>query len=274
MKRRSYSWALGAFTLLELLVALVVLMLLVTMLATMVDSGTKLWRENENRADAYREARSALNIISADLSTMVVSTNTNYFSTNVIGSVPPGMLGNGIYFLTSMSSDAQPSGSKSDLCTVGYFVRWAKQNSGFGQTNAQDPTKEGFQLYRTLYGSDITYSNLITATAPLTNLAAPSLVQPEILARNICSLEFRFFQQNPDTNNTVKFLAWTNGLTTTNATNLAMPQMIEVRITAISDELAKKLAGNSNRWTTNDVLVKQSMRSFVSRVRIPSLSTN
>lgn len=260
----------------ELLVAIVVLMLLITMLATMVDSATKLWRESENRADAYREARSALNLITSDLRSMVVSTNTNYFSTNAIGDLPTGLLGSGIYFVTAMSGDAQPSGSnKSDLCTVGYFVRWARQNSGFGQTNAKDPTKEGYQLYRTLYGSDITYSNLIaTNSAPLTNLAAPSLTQPEILARNICSLEFRFYQRNPDTNNLQKFLVWTNGLTTTNNTNSIMPQLIEVRITAISDDLAKKLAGNSNRWTTNDPLVKRSMRSFVSRVQIPSLSTN
>ncbi len=270
MKKRGHlsGRAQAAFTMIELLVAMVVLSMLVLLLASMLDSATKMWRENENRADAYREARSALNLIVSDLQTVMVSTNTNYFSTNAIGSIPFGLEGSGLYFLTDLSGDAQPGGKKGDLCAVGYYRRWVKQNSGLGGTSVQDPTKEGFQLYRTVYGSDITYSNLLVANAkPLTDLANPSAVEPEILARNICSMEFRFYQTNA-TGNTLRFSGWTN------SSNNPMPQMIEIRMTAISDDLAKKLAGDKVRWTTNDPLVKRNMRSFVSRVQVRAFSTN
>lgn len=270
MKKRGHlsgpAWA--GFTMIELLVAMVVLSLLVLLLASMLDSSAKMWRENENRADAYREARAALNLIVSDLQTVMISTNTNYFSTNVVGSQPFGLEGSGLYFLTDLSADAQPGGKKGDLCAVGYYRRWVKQNSGLAGTSVQDPTKEGFQLYRTVYGSDLIYSNLLLPNAkPLTDLANPSSVEPEILARNICSLEFRFYQTNA-TNSAQRFSAWTN------STNNPMPQMIEVRMTAISDDLAKKLAGDKARWTTNDPLVKRNMRSFVSRVQIRAVSTN
>jgi len=253
----------GAFTILELLVAMAVLCILVVMLFGMVDATTKLWRQNENDVDSYREARAALSVITDELRTMLPSTDTNYFSTNFVGTIPSqGVDGKALFFLTSLPSSAQPTNNKSDVCAVGYYLRWAKQNSGFAAADVGGLTTNGFQLFRGFYGSDITYSNIVAGKPPLTDLAQPTAAgvpQPEILARNICDLQVLCYA----TNGSGKLQTWTYN------TNNPLPQVIEVRLTAINDELAKKLAGDQSRWTTNNAQVAASMHTFVSRIQVP-----
>jgi len=253
----------------ELLVTIAVMAILVVMLFGMVDAAAKLWKDNENRVDAYREARAALNVISSDLRAMLASTNTNYFATNAVGSVPADIVPNeGIFFLTTLPATAQPSDNKGEICTAGYYRRWTKQNVNFGGTSGSDPTVSGYHLFRTFYGSDTTYSNLIAASAqPLKDLAQPAdPTTAELLARNIVSLEFRYYETNAPGNAQLK--AWTR--TTTNP----LPQMIEVRLTALSDDFAKRLASDKTRWVTNDTYISNNMRTFVSRVQLPRLSGN
>lgn len=258
----------AAFTLLELLVAMTVLAILVVMLMGLVDSATKLWRQNETRVDAYREARAALNVISEELRSLVASTNLDYFSTNVVG-----LAGNSdpaaarLFFLATLSPAAQPAGSKSTVCSVGYFLRWARQNANFGGISAADPTPEGRHLFRSFYPSDLTYSNLVQTNPPLRDLAEPTAQgapSAEILARNICAFEVKCYTTNGATA-AQKYTAWTPA-------SGATPQLIEVRLTAIPDELARRLDGKQADWTTNSSQVKQQMRTFVSRISIPPAS--
>lgn len=258
----------------ELLVAVAVLSVLVVMLFGLVDSATKLWRDNENRVDAFREARAALAVITSDLNSLSASANTNFLSLTAVGAAAPDADAQGLYFLTLLPPTAQPSGNKSDLCAVGYFRRWTFQNDGFGQTNASDPTRKGFHLFRSLYGSDLTYSNLLAGAPPLRDLQQPTAsvaVAPEILARNILGLEFVCYAATTNYTNASSqaYVPWTY------ATNNPLPQMIEVRLTAISDEAAKKLGGDRSRWSTNDALVEKEARTFVSRIRLrPPSSAN
>lgn len=254
----------------EILVAVAVLSMIVVLLFGLVESATRLWRENENRVDAFREARAALTVISSDLRSM--TPGTNLFSTNLIGSGAAGADTNGLYFLARIAPTAQGGLNKSDLCAVGYFRRWAKQNDGFGQTNAADPTKQGYQLFRSFYGSDLTYSNLLNNRPPLGGLQVPEAIgapRAEILARNILALEIECFATNASyTNSSQAYMPWVY------STNTPTPQMVEIRITAISDETARKLSGDRARWTTNDVLVAREARTFVSRVTLPQFRTN
>lgn len=254
----------------EILVAVAVLSMIVVLLFGLVESATRLWRENENRVDAFREARAALSVISSDLRAAIPG--TNLFSTNFIGSGAPGADTNGLYFLARVAPTAQGGTNKSDLCALGYFRRWAKQNDGFGQTNAADPTKQGYQLFRTFYGSDLTYGNFLSNLPPLGGLQVPEVLgapRAEILARNILALEVDCFATNAGyTNSSLAYIPWVY------STNTPTPQMVEIRITAISDETARKLAGVQSRWTTNDALVAREARTFVSRVTLPPFRTN
>lgn len=256
------------FTLLELLVAMAVLTLLVVMLMGLVDSATKLWRQSESRVDAYREARAALNVISDELRAAIASTNSNYFSTNPVG-ITTGVDPNAasLFFLTTLAPSAQPPGSKSSICAVGYFRGWDKQNVNFGGINAKDPSTPGYHLFRTFYSSDQTFTNLVQGRPPLRDLAVPSSQgqpAPEILARNVCAFEVRCYTTNGITG-AQKFLDWTPAIGTP-------PQIVEIRITAIPDDLARRLDGNQTAWTTNSPQVQQQMRTFVSRITLPPVS--
>lgn len=257
----------GGFTLLELMVAMAVLTLLIVMLMGLVDSATKLWRQNETRVDAYREARAALNVISDELRSMVASTNPHYFSTNPIGlSGQVDSSADSLFFLTLLPPSAQPSGSKSSICAVGYFRQWDKQNVNYGGVSAKDPTPVGYHLFRTFYSSDLTFSNLSQNQPPLKDLAVPTTQgqpAPEILARNICSFELNYFTTN-GASVAAKYTNWSPAAGVS-------PQMIEVRIVAIPDELAKRLNGNQSAWTTNSPQVKPQMRTFVSRIQLPTV---
>ena len=246
------------FTLLELLVAMAVLSMLVVTLFGMVDAATKLWQDNENRVDAYREARAALNTITDDLKGMFSASNQLYISTNFVGSTPGNAQGDRLFFLSSLAASAQPNGTgRSDICAVGYFRRFTKQNLGLSGVSAQDPTKEGYHLYRALAGSGATFTNLSQNLSPFTDLATG--VGPEILARNVCDLQFVYFQ----TNAAGKLEKWNP------AASKPFPDMIEVRLSSISDETAKRLGGDRDSWNTNNNLVARSIRTFVSRVQIP-----
>ena len=67
-----------AFTLIEMLVSMVVLALIVVAMMALVDSATKLWRDNEGRTDACREARAALVVMARDLRNAVAGTNADF----------------------------------------------------------------------------------------------------------------------------------------------------------------------------------------------------
>lgn len=240
------------FSLIELLVAVAVLSLLVVTLFGMVDGAAVLWRDNENRVDAYREARAALQVITSDLGALCATTNAPSFSTN-----------GGLFFLAYLPPSAQGGANKSDLCAVGYFHRWSRQTDSAGlDTNLN---KEGFHLYRCFHGSDKTYDNLRNGTDPLLDITNHG--QPEILARNISGLEFRYFQRNPvyqtNTNSpTAPYIVWAN-------TNTAsVPDLIEIRLTAISDHAAKRLDGKAANWAATNRIVARDMRTFVARVPV------
>ncbi len=248
----------AGFTLIELMVAMAVMAVLVVLLFSMVDAATKLWRENENRVDAYREARAALAVMTSDLRSILVSTNTKYFSTNIPGANPTGAT-NGLFFLTKLPLSAQPPNNRGDLCAVGYFRGWEKQTAYFaGNTNGDTLSRQAFHIFRSIYGSDQTYSNLLAPAAePLQNLAAANTA--EVLGRNVCSLEFLYYVTNtPGT-----FKPWVY------KPDEPMPHMIEIRMVAISDDAAKRLDGVKGEWATNNPKVSKYMRTFVSRVEIP-----
>lgn len=241
----------------ELLVAMAVMALLVVLLFSMVDAATKLWKDNENRVDAYREARAALAVLSSDLRAMLVSKNQNFFATNITGANPLGA-SNGLFFLTSLSPAAQSSGDRGDLCSVGYFRAWTNQTVFFSTgTNNEALSKSGYHLFRTMYGSDRTYTNLNTSIPrPLDNLAGAS---PEVLARNVCSLEFVLYE----TNGSGVFKTWSY------RAECPVPQMIEIRLGTLSEDAAKKLNGSQGRWATNDPFVQKNLKTFISRVDVP-----
>jgi len=249
------------FTILELLVAMTVMSLLLVLLLSMVDNATKLWRENENRVDSYREARAALGIMSRDLANGLSSlTNTNYFLldssafplvSGIGGIVTNTNSGSALFFLTALPAKAQERNfNKSDVCQVGYFAAF---NSTTGSTN------QSLNLYRYFRSSDPTFQRLTNGTG-LFNTPAPfpNSDDTELLARNITGFTTRAYTL---TNNTL--------INFTQTTDTPQPDLIEISIRAINQDAARKLPNDLSAWTnSNSPIIRPVEQTFTTRIRL------
>ncbi len=59
--------SVAAFTLVEILVAVAIVVFLVVVLAQIISSAQAIWKHSEARTDAFRDARAALELMSRDL---------------------------------------------------------------------------------------------------------------------------------------------------------------------------------------------------------------
>jgi GxxExxY protein len=258
----------SAFTMLELLVSMAVLSLLVVLLLSMVDNATKMWRQSENRVDAYREARAALNLMASDLASIYASTNTNFFyfdrEPKPLPTVSTDLDGN-LFFVTAIPTKAQgndPSDvpEKSDLCTVGYFA-------GFDETSIIGDGKKSMNLYRYYRGSNETFEALKTGDIAdgIVNISTDSTdVYSEVLAKNITGFKVAAYSKDPDNPGALKKF---------DQTKTPSPDVLEITLSAISNDAAKRFvvpdneAETKSNWKNIDpVTRKQIERTFTKRV--------
>lgn len=261
-----------AFTLIELLVAMAVMAVLVVLLLTLVDSASKLWRSNESRIDAYRESRVALNIISKDLQNSLSGSNLSHIRINTPDAYAklPGEAvtdtskAAAIFFLTSMPSGAQESGSKSDVCEVGYFLAYGKSSatSGAGSGLGSAGLRDSMNLYRYFRSSDATFRGLTNNGLFASNISLTGN-EVELLARNVASFMVTPYNTNA-TGIPVNYEA---------TTNAPAPDFVEIKVVAVNQETAKKISSKSE-WLNPSAgisnVFRENMQTFVSRVKLYS----
>ncbi|HEY5791668.1 MAG TPA: prepilin-type N-terminal cleavage/methylation domain-containing protein [Chthoniobacterales bacterium] len=233
-----------AFTLLELLVAVSLLAILVVMLMSMVDNATKLWRVNESRVESYREARAALNLMMNDLKSLYASTNANLFQTNAASPFLAVPGGGQLFFIAALPASAQDSGSRSDLCEVGYFLK-------YGQSGL-NPDEKNFSLYRYFRESNQTFTNLVNNSGFFTH----STANVELLARNIPNFQVRYYTVS--TNGAVS--PWTA------VSSNALPSFVELQITAFNNQTAKRFNSKEDWTNAASQTYRESSRVFTARI--------
>lgn len=246
-----------AFTLLEILVAVAVLSVLLVILLNIVQSATGLWRQSENRAEAYRESRAALQLMAANLKNNLASTNANFFRTNLISSTN----GNGtssVAFLATQSLAGQPQGNIGDVCAIGFFVDYGDKSP-----IAKEKGRQSRNLYRYFLGSNETFSAL-TSTGLFPDSLEAGAANTEILARNVVSCLFRFYI----TNSSGGFTNWSQSPTD------PRPDLVEIEITAVNNERANRFGarGAADEWerwaSTNAPDLQRNTKTFTTRVRL------
>ena len=248
-----------------------VMAILLVLLLNMVDSGTKLWRVNENRVDSYREARAALGIISRDLQNALAGTNnTSNFLFNA--SAFPNLSGVGnlvsdtnqgaaLFFLSALPAKAQDIASnKSDVCQVGYFMAFGKSSS------ASNSPVNTMNIYRYILSSDPTFARLTNSPlSPFPSTLTTSDPKVELLARNVT--RFTASAYTFTNNSLVTFSA---------STNTPVPDLVEISVSAINQEAGKKL-GNSasdfSAWTSTNGPVHSNIiapveQTFTTRIKL------
>jgi len=178
----------SGFTLVELLVATSITVLIVVMLGTMFGSLTTTSLRANQRIDAFRDARAALQMIQRDLSGLVrnqrdaagnpITLPAAYFVLKDLYDDPS--TGNQQIYALIAAKNSGPS----DLCAVGYYCRW-------------DTQRNAYTLNRFFSDSAATYTTLAAnvAYAPETSLytpdpasTAPLAVKDEVLAAYVWNL--------------------------------------------------------------------------------------
>ena len=247
----------SAFSLLELLVAISVLCILLVILLDIVQGATNLWRTSENKVEAYREGRAALQVISSDLRHALASTNTNFFRRD-ISSYPNST---NVAFLATLPLSSQETNSLSDVCTVGYFLAYDNKSPVSGITGRQS-----YNLYRYFVESNETFAKLSDSSGPADVLDFDPSRQPEILARNVVGFKATYFI----TNGPGSFTTWTQSAAT------PMPDIVEIQLTAVNNERTMRFGarGASGEWdafsgNTNSPDYLKNTKTFTTRINIP-----
>src|SRR4029077_18295423 len=131
--RRAIALSEGGFTLAELLIATGITAIIVVFLGTMLGSLLNTASRANQRIDAFRDARAALQMIERDFSNLVptqwtptpspITRPAAYFALDNIYTDPA--TGNQqIYGLIAVKAAGSPTPSVGDVCAVGYYCRW------------------------------------------------------------------------------------------------------------------------------------------------------
>jgi len=258
----------GGFTLLELLVSMSILAVLLVLLLAMVNGATKLWKANENRVDSYREARAAINLIASDLTAIYPSSHLSYFYTQDDKKpdtpVKVSKMDGSLFFLTALPIEAQGTGkstqyNNSDLCTVGYFL-------GYDKTSLTGKGADSYNLYRYFRGSDETFAAIQTGDDILSGVTPDTAVTSkncEVLAKNVTSFTVAAYEIPPATDkNPSPTPAPFN-----KSADTPLPDMLEITVTAINNDVAKRFAGKQGDWENSRSITRlQNDRKFTTRI--------
>lgn len=201
----------AAFTLLELLVAITITVLIVTLLSSVFTAAGKQWRASDQRIDSFRDARAALQVIDRDLSR--ANTNGDAQMLTLSNIDPFSGSAKEAFAVTPI-----PNGGKSDLCAVGFYCVW-------------DATSKTYTLKRLFRDSDETATSLAKKPPDFTALYTKAAANEEDLAS--CAWDLRFAPgtadaiEAPTTNPSTKW------------------RWVEVRFKAMSAGSAQKLRNMS-----------------------------
>jgi type II secretory pathway pseudopilin PulG len=116
------------FTIVELLVAAAITVVIVVLLGTMFGSLMKTSMRSNQRIDAFRDARAALQMMKRDLANLVRAQPSAYFAMTDVYTDPntSAVKNRQVYALCALKN--QPAGvaanATGDLCAVGYYCSW------------------------------------------------------------------------------------------------------------------------------------------------------
>lgn len=119
----------SGFSLVELAIALSITALIIVLLSQMVGSTTALWKHSQRKIDAYRDARTILLRMKAELEMALAIDGMPALCLADLYQQddPAGAAGNDQAFLLLPSSNS----GQSDVCAVGYFCQWDKKTGGY-----------------------------------------------------------------------------------------------------------------------------------------------
>ena len=164
MKRLNFSRQKkhqSAFTLIEIMVATVVMVILTGLVIQITSEVLKVWNRSSGKLTANSEARIVMDLLTQDLEAAVFrNNNMTWLESEQVSLVDP--FGNGSSFKTTelkLFSPAQdrPSGP-GDICGISYLLKYSDPITGLETGNERD---RSFILYRNVIDPRITFEDLM-----------------------------------------------------------------------------------------------------------------
>ncbi|MBX9743084.1 MAG: prepilin-type N-terminal cleavage/methylation domain-containing protein [Chthoniobacterales bacterium] len=111
-----------AFSLLEVLVSISLLLLLLLLLVVASNTALNFWHRSQDQVKSSLEARAALQIITSDLRSAVLSASDTLSKNYFFVSSDPQSENSCLFFLATLPPEKRNPSDLGDLCAVGYFV--------------------------------------------------------------------------------------------------------------------------------------------------------
>lgn len=173
---RTRSAAKRAFTLIEIMVATVIMVVLVGLVIQITSEVLKVWARSSGKLAANAEARIAMDLITQDLETAVFRNNGQQWlrveaprATGAAGEVKLQNIEQTVGLKLFSPALDRPEGP-GDICAIGYRLAYKKSYTG---TNAP----EVYALYRRVIDPKITFDEYMDSGATVDS-AQGSLVAP------------------------------------------------------------------------------------------------
>jgi hypothetical protein len=228
-----------------MLVAIAVFSLMFVFLFSIINTSMRMWQNQQSHEESFQEARAALDLISHDVGSALVSSNVNWFYSG----------SNRMAFLTSLSANSQsPALNRGDICAVGYSLEWGKINSNDTQE------KDRLSLYRYIRFSDPTYETIVRDSNPVESIFDnPDGVNTvrDLLASNISAVSFNFYSVDSNGSPTPYVSTGTS----------AIPDIFDIMLTVLNDRTAAKLNSQTAWENTNALPIRQNIQTFYLHVR-------
>ena len=285
---KSVTFRNGGFTLLELLAAMAILAIMITLLFQAFGQASRAWLQAENRVETYSQARAALDYMSREISQAIVTSNITFLGdANDIAFVAPVNQGTNavdsmevVYRLSlpsfSKPGTADPGSNFVDNASV-WPKRLVRRASHFGAS-----TGEGWD-----------YGQAQSCTVPPWDFygVPPNPNWPEtsasnrtaVLAENVMSLSFQFFDKIGSPGqlywNSSTAPSWTHelpggsippGLTAAPVMTNRAPAGVQITLTMIDSKAAARLQNLSPPNIAFSNIVNQAEKTFSTFVAIPN----
>ncbi len=222
----------SAFTLLEVLVCLAILVVLIILLVGRSDGGSRIWHTVEGKHEIVPEASAGLQMITKDLHSAVITSDPATLSISVEEHEKHEKNGERIFFLVSQTQEKRDSDNNGDLCATGYFV-------------STDPRDGSRNLYRfQVSGREAEEACESGHLDELYRTASPENTNTtELLARHIIELDVHRLTEFPD--------------------------LLLISLSAIDGKTERSIDSEPQAKARNERLIRERLQRYTTFVRLP-----
>jgi prepilin-type N-terminal cleavage/methylation domain-containing protein len=282
LKQRTRGTARRAFTLIEIMVATVIMVILVGLVVQITSEVLKVWTRSSGKLTANAEARIAMDIITQDLETAVFRNNgLQWLRSENLTLSGPGGNGTATVALRLFSPALDRPDGPGDICAIAYQLDYVDPIDG----QPGDPIDRSFVLYRLVVNPKDTFDNIMgkgnqeaLPDQSSTIWGTESIAGDSggnYLVSNIVSFEVDFYVEDDGDTSTDTLLAGDTLYGGTDATvgpQATLPQYqkmlsyAEVSLTVISGEGAQMLQNIDKIPETAGEVILQHGEVFTRRV--------